>query len=77
MGGDAGTCTVYSYVKVNGETVATAPAGITSWSHWDTAVIPAFTCNDGDAVTVGLYVECPGAGAWGKIDCAVVNSVTE
>lgn len=77
MGGDAGETDIYAYVKVNGETVATAPMGITSYGSWDTATTPAFTCQEGDQVVVGVYVRCQGAGsgAWGKIDDALLNSV--
>jgi len=28
----------------------------------------------GDSVTVGIYVHCQGAGAWGKIDDVLLNS---
>ncbi len=77
MGGDAGNTDIYAYVKVNGETAATAPMKITSYGNWDTAVTPAFTCDAADEVVVGVYVKCQGAGngAWGKIDDALLNSV--
>ncbi|MBR5345803.1 MAG: glycosyl hydrolase 53 family protein [Clostridia bacterium] len=77
MGGDAGSHEVYAYVKINGETIGTAPMKITSYGNWDTGVIPEFQVTEGDAVTVGIYVRCEGAGngAWGKIDDALLNSV--
>lgn len=77
MGGDAGDHEVYAYVKVNGETVGTAPMTITSYGNWDTGVVPAFQVAEGDTVTVGIYVRCQGAGngAWGKIDDALLNSI--
>ena len=77
MGGDAGTTDVYAYVKVDGETVATAPTVITSYNDWHTAAIDEFEVGEGREVTVGIYVQCQGAGsgAWGKIDDAVVNSL--
>ena len=77
MGGDAGETDIYAYVKVNGEIVARAPMGITSYGNWDTAVTDAFTCTGEDEVVVGVYVKCQGAGngAWGKIDDALLNSV--
>ena len=77
MGGDAGKTDIYAYVKVNCETVATAPMGITSYGNWDTAVTPVFTCTAEDEVVVGVYVKCQGTGngAWGKIDDALLNSV--
>ena len=77
MGGDAGKTEIYAYVKVNGETVATAPLTITYYNNWDTGVTPVFATRAGDRVTVGVYVKCQGAGngAWGKIDDALLNSV--
>ena len=77
MGGDAGNHEVYAYVKVDGETVATAPMTITSYGSWDEGVIPEFDHPAGSEVVVGVYVQCEGAGkgAWGKIDDAMLNSV--
>ena len=77
MGGDAGQHEVYAYVKVDGETVGTAPMSITSYGNWDAGVIPEFNYPEGSEVIVGVYVRCEGAGngAWGKIDDALLNSV--
>lgn len=77
MGGDAGVHETYAYVKVDGETVATAPMTITSYGNWDTGLISEFDHPEGSQVTVGVYVRCEGAGngAWGKIDDALLNSV--
>lgn len=77
MGGDSGTSEIYSYVKINGTIVSTAPLAITSYGNWDTALINNIEVKDGDVVTVGVYVKCAGAGAgaWGKIDDALLNSV--
>ena len=77
MGGDGGTTDIYAYVKINGETVGTAPMQITSYGNWDTGLVPAFEVAEGDEVIVGVYVRCQGAGsgAWGKIDDALLNSV--
>ena len=77
MGGDAGACEVYAYVKINGETAAVSPMTITGYNDWHTGVIPLFTVNAGDSVSVGIYVKCSGEGngAWGKIDDAKLNSV--
>ena len=33
----------------------------------------AFSVPEGARVTVGLYVECAGPGAWGKIDAAILK----
>ena len=77
MGGDAGTHEVYAYVKLDGETIATAPMVITSYGNWSEGVIPEFDHPAGVPVTVGVYVKCQGEGngAWGKIDDAMLNSV--
>ena len=77
MGGDAGEYEAYAYVKIDGETVATAPMKITSWNNWDTGVIPSFFHPAESAVTVGVYVKCQGRGngAWGKIDDALLTRV--
>ena len=79
MGGDGGTTNIYAYVKINGEIVATAPLQITIYNEWHTNTIENIVVNDGDVVTVGIYVKCDGAGSgpWGKIDDALLNSVTE
>ena len=77
MGGDAGEYEAYAFVKLNGETVATAPLKITSWKNWDTGIIPEFYHPANADVVVGVYVKCQGkgAGAWGKIDDAMLTFV--
>ncbi|MBQ0124844.1 MAG: glycosyl hydrolase 53 family protein [Clostridiales bacterium] len=79
MGGDAGETDIYAYVKIDGETVGTAPMKITSYNEWDTAVITDISYTEGQTLTVGVYVKCQGAGngAWGKIDDALLNSIAE
>ncbi len=79
MGGDGGDCNIYSYVKINGEVAATAATEITSYGNWATAIISDITVKEGDTVAVGIHVECSGsgAGAWGKIDDALLNSVAK
>lgn len=79
MGGDGGNTDIYAYVKINGETVATAPMEITVYNSWDEGCIQRFDAAEGDTVTVGLYVKCSGAGngAWGKIDDARLNSLKD
>ena len=79
MGGDGGETDIYSYVKINGEIVATADLQITSYNEWHTATVSNVECGEGDVLTVGVYVKCQGAnnGAWGKIDDAMLNSVSE
>lgn len=73
MGGDCGNTEIYSYVEINGVRVKTAEMQITVWDEWDTAVIDGIEVSEGDSVTVGIYVKCDGAGAWGKIDDAMLN----
>ena len=73
MGGDAGEQEIWSYVKINGEIVATCPAAITKWNEWKTPEI-RFSCVEGQDVVCGIYVRCDGAGAWGKIDALYVNA---
>ena len=77
MGGDGGQTEIYAYVKINGETVATAPATITVYNEWHTATIEGIGYNEGDTITVGLYVKCAGPNAWGKIDDATLTSVAK
>ena len=79
MGGDAGNTNVYSYVKINGEVVASAPLTITSYNDWHSATIENISYKKGDQLIVGIHVECSGSGngAWGKIDDAMLNSVSE
>ena len=79
MGGDGGDMNIYAYVKMNGEIVAKQPMTMTGYGNWDTAWIPEFEYNGTDSVSVGIYVKCSGAGngAWGKIDDALLNSVSK
>ena len=74
MGGDGGQTDIYSYVRINGEIRYTQPGQITVYNSWDSPVIEGITVKEGDLVTVGVYVKCLGAGAWGKIDDARLNS---
>lgn len=75
MGGDCGTTDIYSYVKINGQIVYTAPLEVTVYKEWHTAVIENIEYNEGDVIVVGIYFKCSGPNAWGKIDDALLNSV--
>ncbi len=77
MGGDGGTTNIYAYVKINGDIVKTSPLELTGYGNWDTTVIEDIQYVEGDEIIVGIYVQCEGAGAgaWGKIDDALLNSV--
>ena len=79
MGGDCGTAEIYAYVKINGEIVKKATLGINGYGNWDTSLINDFEYNGTDTITVGIYVKCSGEGngAWGKIDDALLNSVSK
>lgn len=78
MGGDAGETDIYSYVKIDGEIISTSPLVITSYNDWHSAVIEGIEFTDGQTLAVGIYVRCSGEGngAWGKIDDAMLNSVS-
>ena len=76
MGGDGGTTDIYAYVKINGETVYTSPTEITVYDEWHTASIENIEYTSGDEIAVGIYVKCSGPNAWGKIDDALLNSVS-
>ena len=77
MGGDGGTVDIYAYVKLNGVEVARTASTITSYNVWDTPVIESIEVQEGDVVTVGVYVKCSGSGngAWGKIDDVKLNTM--
>ncbi len=79
MGGDCGDTNVYAYVKINGVEVGRATMKITSYGKWDTVTINDIEYTAGDEIVVGIHVECKGSGngAWGKIDDALLNSVSE
>ncbi len=79
MGGDCGETDIYAYVKINGEIVAKDAMEITGYGNWDTGSISEFEYNGTDKITVGIHVKCSGvgAGAWGKIDDALLNSVAK
>ncbi len=77
MGGDCGATEIYAYVKINGQIVAKADTTVTVYNEWHTAKVAGITCQPGDTVTVGLYVQCASAGAWGKIDDAKLNLMAQ
>ena len=54
-----------------------ADTTITVYNEWHTAEIKNIEYNEGDTIAVGIYVKCAGPSAWGKIDDAMLNSVTE
>ena len=75
MGGDAGFTDIYAYAAVNGRIVGKAPMRITEYLCWDTAAITSFPVKAGESVTVGVYVRCSDAGAWGVLDDAYLVKV--
>ena len=77
MGGDGGKTEIYAYVKINGEIISRADTQITVYNEWHTARIRNIEYTEGDNITVGIYVQCAGPNAWGKIDDAMLNLVAE
>ena len=77
MGGDGGDTDIYSYAKIDGKVVKTAPLKMTVYNEWHTAVIEGIEYSEGQTLTVGIYVKCAGDGngAWGKIDDGLLNSM--
>ncbi|MBQ7670859.1 MAG: glycosyl hydrolase 53 family protein [Clostridia bacterium] len=78
MGGDGGDQDIYIYVKIDGETAAALPLKITYYNEWDTGFINDINYEEGHDIAVGIYVKCAGEGngAWGKIDDAMLNSMS-
>ena len=76
MGGDCGNTDIYIYALVDGVEAGRAPLKVTYYNEWDTAWINGITVSKGQTLTVGISVKCEGAGAgaWGKIDDAKLNS---
>ena len=75
MGGDCGETEIFAFVMADGEELAAAPLGITSWNNWDTAKLDHLALSAGQSVTVGIRVKVQGAGngGWGKIDSAFLT----
>ena len=78
MGGDCGETEIYAYALVDGEEVGRAPMEITFYGEWHTGLVENIRVEEGQTVTVGISVRCQGKGngAWGKIDDAMLNSVS-
>lgn len=79
MGGDGGTTDIYAYVKINDEVIEKADMDITYYNDWHKGLIESFDYDGSSNLKVGIYVKCQGQGngAWGKIDDALLNSVSE
>jgi arabinogalactan endo-1,4-beta-galactosidase len=77
MGGDCGTYEAYIYVKINGSIVKKANATFSTYNSWHTSLIEEIIVNEGDTVVVGFYIKTNAGGAWGKIDDALFNSISE
>ncbi len=77
MGGDGGDTEIYAYVKINGQIAYTAPAAITSYNEWHTALVESIPHAQGDTIAFGIYVKCSGPNAWGKIDDAMVTRISD
>lgn len=74
MGGDAGDYESYAYIKKGGEVSAECGLQITAWNAWHEGACET-EVEEGGSLTVGVYVRCGGAGAWGKIDAANLTRV--
>ena len=74
MGGDAGDYESYAYIKKGGEVSAECALQITAWNAWHEGACET-EVEEGGSLTVGVYVRCGGAGAWGKIDAATLTRV--
>ena len=74
MGGDAGDYESYAYIKKGGEVSAECGLQITTWNAWHEGACET-EVEEGGSLTVGVYVRCGGAGAWGKIDAATLTRV--
>ena len=77
MGGDCGAAEVYAYVKLDGEIVAEFPMEISVWNEWHPGEIRGVEYAEGQSLTVGIRVKTDAAGAWGKIDDAVLTKREE
>lgn len=74
MGGDAGDYESYAYIKKGGEVSDQCELQITAWNAWHEGACET-EVEEGGSLTVGVYVRCGGAGAWGKIDAATLTRV--
>lgn len=73
MGGDCGDAEVKAYVKLDGEYIYSEPMEITAWKEWHEGKIAGFTYEAGQILCVGIHVKTDAAGAWGKIDDALLT----
>ena len=78
MGDDGGDTDIYAFAIVDGAEVGRAPLKLSGYNNWNTATVQEIVVGEGQTVTVGIAVRCSGAGsgAWGKIDDALLNSVS-
>ncbi|MCC8167714.1 MAG: glycosyl hydrolase 53 family protein [Clostridiales bacterium] len=69
QGGDMGSDSeIYLYVEVNGERVAQSDnIALQGWCEWIVTDLEDIDVNEGDVVTVGMYVT-GAAGGWGTMD---------
>lgn len=74
MGGDAGDYESYAYIKKGDEVSDQCGLQITAWNAWHEGACET-EVEEGGSLTVGVYVRCGGAGAWGKIDAATLTRV--
>ena len=77
MGGDCGETEIFAYALIDGVEVGRKEMSISGYNNWDTGTVDGISVPEGSVLTVGISVKCSGegAGAWGKIDEATLNSV--
>ncbi len=74
MGGDAGDYESFAYIKKGDEVSDQCGLQITAWNAWHEGACET-EVEEGGSLTIGVYVRCGGAGAWGKIDAATLTRV--
>ncbi|MBQ9383826.1 MAG: glycosyl hydrolase 53 family protein [Ruminiclostridium sp.] len=71
-GGDDQTIYIYAYVNDDESAMLTAPAELVGYAQWQEPKVTGITVNEGDTVTIGVYVKA-GSGSWGTVDDFLLN----
>lgn len=71
--GDVANLNIYTYAKINGEIVATAPGLISEYKAWHDSLLDNIPYEKGQELIVGVHVECSNAGVWGSIEDCMLN----
>ena len=67
QGGDVGNAEIYLYVIVDGVEYKSTAVTLEGWIVWKTPMIKDIVIEEGQTVTVGMYVKCDAKG-WGTMD---------